>query len=140
MTKSNFRRCISGEHEAVYQEFPKVRDSAIFEDACAVSAETIDRVIQNLSILHDNLLSLRYQFQEAEKAFVLRDSSHLSPIPEIEKRFGTLPLLARTWFEKIESVSFYQHREHWHFDASKPPDGFQSIFGLGGSATSLYVE
>jgi len=107
-------RYVAGECEAVWSELVAPRASSEDEDtraeAQAVANETVDRARRNLQLLHERLLRLGYDFARPNLAFVEANDRTRRHIDEVERRLGGLPILIRTWYERIASVDFSQSR------------------------------
>lgn len=76
--------------------------------AKAVADEFVSRSIANLSRLYDALLSIRYEFSDPAKAFVLHDSPSEDSVVNFEKQMGRMPLIASRWYRRIKSLDFTQ--------------------------------
>lgn len=113
--QSYFERYAAGEREAVWDELiglgEHVRNGPLFDDALAVARETVRRARHNVELLHGRLLALGYRFADPDAAFAPAGPDAPDRIAEVEQRLGTLPLLARAWYESLASVDFSQAEE-----------------------------
>jgi hypothetical protein len=119
-----FERYMAGEHEAVWKDLvalgPTVREDLHVHDALAVTYETMRRVEQNVRALVQRLTASGYRFETAGTGLsgllgrLTRSTPsvpHVPPKPgaakdiaRFEKKFGTLPLSVRVFYEVVGSV------------------------------------
>lgn len=109
---SFFKRYCNGEHDVVWSELlklgGKIFEKHILSDALSVTYEFIDRVYFNLSVLHEQLQDIGYKFAKPNAVLVDASENVKIKIDEIEKNIGFLPLVAKAFYEKIDSVNFSQ--------------------------------
>ncbi len=121
--------------EAVWNEIvqlgPAVQHEPLRSDVLAVIHETIDRAIGNLKLIHQRLVAMGYEFADPGNALRFCSTPPTAAIEEIERQLGSLPMLIRHWFERIERVDFRQSERQWRSGQSKPPEA-PDIYGLGG--------
>jgi hypothetical protein len=141
MAYSFLERYQSGEHEEVWAELTAlgsaIRDEALYSDALAVAHETMRRVRRNIETLISRLRQLDYEFgygrgakdgriddvQELEQRFrVYRepDRDVGEQIRELERRFGTLPLSLRSFYEIVGEVNFIGSHPSWEYEKLDP--------------------
>jgi hypothetical protein len=142
-TESYYRRYLNGEHEAVWTELIKlgsaVREAAVFSDAVAVTQEIVKRAKTNLELLHGRLLALGYEFADPANSLRLASDKDHALLDQIERDFGRLPIVLRTWYEHLGAVDFSQSESQLRCKAScRPPPG-PDIFGLGSHPVLLFL-
>lgn len=126
----------AGEREAVWCELVSLGSKAlaepVFSDARAVAEEVVDRAYHNLRLLRDRLIALGYRFEHPEEVLVNAGETDRAAVLDLERSMGELPLVVRTWYQRIASVNFRQHpdqlryREDVHKDAQE-----LAVVGLG---------
>lgn len=101
-----------GEHQTVWRELIEAREAVFAEplrsDAWGVARETMERVRQNLELLHGRLVELGFEFADPDQALVLADSGVGARLDELEREYGRLPLSARAFYETFACVHFEQ--------------------------------
>jgi hypothetical protein len=130
-----FDRYQAGQHVVVWQDLISlgcaVRDEPLLSDATAVCEEIIRRAEFNLRLLHHRLLELGYEFAVPEVTLKDAASNALGMIDAFETTFGTIPLIARLWYTRFESVNFCQADcQRAYLKGGFPPAG-PDVYGLG---------
>ncbi|WP_395753456.1 hypothetical protein [Prosthecobacter sp.] len=90
-----------------------VRDSAVVEDAAAVAREFVSRAVRNVKQIHSRLLGLGYAFRRPKKALVVREEPCYREVNAFEREMGTLPLVVREWYARVESLDFGQSEDQF---------------------------
>lgn len=128
-------RYLQGEHVQVWQELsaigPAVRTEPLLEEALLVCREIVRRAHHNLRLLHQRLIELGYQFAEEPVALVDAGPAAPAKLAAIEQELGTLPLIARVWYETIASVDFRQADAQRSNQQEFRPYSPGDIYGLG---------
>jgi hypothetical protein len=140
---SYLKRYLVGEHKQVWAELVAlgvaVRDEPLYSDALAVARETMRRVRWNIETLVPRLRDIGYEFgygwglkdarfsldeaQELEQKYpVYRvpDADVSEQISELERRFGTLPLSLRAFYEVVGEVDFIGSHSSWKYERLDP--------------------
>lgn len=86
----------------------RVGEEAAYKDAWLVAQEVVDRAFENLVRLRSRLAELGYEFLNPRRVLVEASSTHLNELATLESKHGSLPLLLRAWYERIECVDFRQ--------------------------------
>jgi hypothetical protein len=137
-------RYLSGECITVWDELYRFGhldpDSDLFQDAWAVSQETMRRVRHNIEILIPRLIEAGYTFgyewavgsgfPSAPPLPVFSPPSQDTPttIVAIEQQAGTLPLSLRAFYEIVGSVNFIGNAPNAWPQWQSLPDGLDALF------------
>jgi hypothetical protein len=131
-------RYLAGDHVAVWRELvhagPAVRYEPLRSDAVAVARVTMQRVAQNLMILHSRLRELGFEFADPSEALVFARPNATEGLDALEAELGLLPISGRVWFETFHSVRFEQSEAQYEGKA-----GPLDLQGLG-SHPALVVQ
>jgi hypothetical protein len=130
-----FERYQAGEYVQVWQELIElggtVLDEPLRADALLVCDEITRRANHNLRTLHIRLQDFGYEFAEPNAAVVDASPDAAAAIDEVERELGSLPLIARVWYQTLASVDFRQaDRQRFYREGIRAPAG-PDIFGLG---------
>jgi hypothetical protein len=105
-------RYLAGEYAAVWRELvaagSAVRHDPLRADALAVARATMERVKQNLVVLHGRLAELGFAFAAPEQALVFARADASERLDALEAELGSLSISGRVWFETFESVQLEQ--------------------------------
>jgi hypothetical protein len=131
--QSYLSRYLAGDRVAVWEELialgDQVRVSPLLEDATAVVKETVTRAKQNIELLYGKLVAHGFQFADPDHAYVPTwsgtEESTQEEIAKIERRLGVLPLLAKAWYESIESLDFSQAQAQYFGPAGPDINGLR---------------
>lgn len=142
--ESFYKRYCNGECDKVWDELislgDKVRSRAVISDAQSVAREFVSRCRKNLLLLHARLQEIGYQFASPENALREPTKSELEQLDVIERKYGTLPIILRAWYETFGSVDFRQSSEQLqHPDGIKPQKG-PAVYGLGSHPVIVFVD
>ncbi len=125
-----------GERKAVWGELLSLGATALAEpllsDARAVAEEIVDRAHHNLRLLRDRLIALGYRFERPEEVIVDAAERDRAAVIDLELSMGTLPLIVRTWYQRIASVDFRQHPDQLFYRQTLSADCADlPVVGLG---------
>jgi hypothetical protein len=99
-----------GECEQVWAELLAqgggIRQQPLYDEALAVTRETMKRARTNIELLVPRLKTLGYEFAFADRAFVPADEDFRQTVANVERRAGPLPLSLRIWCEEVGEVNF----------------------------------
>jgi len=133
---------MSGEHVMVWNELialgDKVLEEPFYEQAILVCEEIVRRAQFNLNLLHQRLIRLGYGFADPHAALVAAKPHASAEIEAIEQELGAIPLIARSWYLKFNSVNFCQSRSQQILSAGIRPPVAPDIFGLGSHPVLIF--
>jgi hypothetical protein len=106
----NLERYRQGECEQVWAELlaqgGRIRKQPLYDEALAVTRETMRRARANIELLVPRLTSLGYQFAYPDRVFIPADEEMRGEVAAVERRAGPLPLSLRVWCEEVGEVNF----------------------------------
>jgi hypothetical protein len=139
---SYFERYISGEHEAAWRELvaqkDAIRNEPILFDAMNVCKEICRRGHRNLVMIYQRLCDLGFEFAEPSVALVETKTNAKHEVDEFERVFGVMPLVARVWYERIDSVDYRQTESQLLCKQAIAPTGLSDVYGLGSHPVLLF--
>lgn len=125
-----------GEREAVWQELVSLGAKAlappVFSDAQVVAGEIVSRAHHNLLLLRDRLAAAAYRFEFPDEVLVEATEADRAAVTDLEQSMGALPLVVRTWYQRIASVNFRQHPDQLRYREDVHTDSAElAVVGLG---------
>jgi hypothetical protein len=124
----------TGGSAAVWPELIGLGASVFEEPLRSVALDICRKIMQrarsNLLKIHGRLVELGYKFAEPDSVMVDAAAEASSAVDSFETEFGTLPLIARVWYETFASVNFSQADDQCRSKEITAPAG-PEIFGLG---------
>src|SRR5690242_3842718 len=141
---SHLQRYRLGEREAVWRELMLLGSSALAEprlsEARAVAEEVVGRAHHNLKLLRDRLVVLGYRFSNPDDVLVDADETDIASVVDLERSMGTLPLVVRTWYQRIASVDFRQHPDQLRHHEGTSTAPRLSVVGLGFQVPLVFLR
>lgn len=118
-------RYLDGQHRQVWTELCGVgavirRDPELWEEAEAVTGETMARVGRNLERLRDRLPELGYRFERPDRVLVTPPDDVAVQIARVESVIGALPLAVAAFWRNVGSVDFAGEHPDWPHELLDP--------------------
>jgi hypothetical protein len=134
-------RYLSGECEAVCGELTSlcdgIRTPGVNDDAVRIAVELVDRSYRNLRKLADRLTELGYLFKNKDDVLTEAAPTDLAVLDDLESNVGTLPIVARKWYERFRSVDFTQDDAQLFSRNNMPRT---AVSGLGMNAPLVFLS
>ncbi len=100
---------------AALRDFP-----GAWDEAQEIVTEMMNRVRQNVEVLHDRLPSLGYRFTPMEEVYVPPGPDTSNDLDELEASIGRLPLALRAFFEIVGAVDLSGEPSGWQHPYPDP--------------------
>ncbi len=134
----------NGQHTVVLAELTSlgegIRQHPVYEQSRDVAKEFVDRSYTNLQTLRDTLVNLGYQFLRPESVLVDATSADVEKLNSLERQWGELPVLVRTWYERIACVDFRQDETQLYASADEPNPVGSDVEGLGCNCVLVFLR